>query len=727
MKKPEYYVSLDGRDSWSGSLAKPNRTGTDGPFATLERARRALREARKQDGLRNGAVVWLRGGVYHCKKPFRLDKQDSGMPGAPIEYRAYRREPVRLSGGVPVTGFCSWKGAILVADVSALGLTGDGATGMELFFRGRRMDLARWPNHDPADRFNGNWALINSVPKGTKRWTTFRYKGDRPKRWAHPERAQVHVFPKPDWKDFFFGIAKLDIKRREITVPEKSPYEFRPGRRFYVRNVLEELDQPGEWYLDPVEHKLYFWPLDPALKEGDVELSRLDVLVETRNAWHVTLRGLTLENCRADAAQVRGGTDVRFAGCVVRNTGGYGINFNDTTASGADGCDVYETGRGGIILRGGDRRTLTPGRNYARNCHVHHYARQLKCYQAGVAVAGVGNVIAHCEIHHAPHNGILLGGNEHIVEYNDIHHVAMEGSDSGAFYMGRDWSMQGNVLRYNLWHDIYGYGCQRVHESTTSVTYESPHAAWAVYLDDCASGTTVYGNIFYRVPMCAVVIGGGRDNVVENNIMIGSCPSVHIDARWDAYPHYGGIQQERLEAVNYKQPPYSTRYPNLLKVYDENPRFPMGNRIVRNIVAYADDDFFGFWEVIRRRGAAAVWELSNFHPESTQIDHNLIWHAGRPVRIDRNELKHPREVIPWRQWKREGFDAHSVLADPGFVNATRDDYRLKRSSPAWKLGFKPIPVDKIGCVKNAARASWPLARELEPVEHVPVKKRYRLT
>ena len=92
-----------------------------------------------------------------------------------------------------------------------------------------------------------------------------------------------------------------------------------------------------------------------------------------------------------------------------------------------------------------------------------------------------------------------------------------------------------------------------------------PHAAWAIYLDDCASGTTVLGNLFVRVPLGAVMIGGGRDNVVTNNVIVDSSPAVHLDARWDEYPHYYTYQKEELEAVNYTEPPYSTKYPRLCR------------------------------------------------------------------------------------------------------------------------------------------------------------------
>jgi len=737
-----FYVSPHGKDTWSGTAPRASTAGTDGPFATLERARRAIRDIKKSGALpARGVTVWLRGGTYYLGKTFNLTKRDSGTKESPIAYRGYRGEPVTLCGGVAVGGFERYRGKIMVADASAFlramsPANDKDAARPELFFKGRRMVLARWPNFDPDDMHGGKWAYIQSVPGKRPTRTRFRYLGDRPSRWANPGEAEVHVFPNFDWRDCIVGVKSIDTKKKEIRLAEKATYPFERGRRFYVQNVFEELDAPGEWYLDSKAGKLYFQPPED-IADGDVILSRLESIVSLKSASHVALRGLTIECCRGAAVVMRGCAASRVVGCVVRNTGrgagevwggagGYGVIIEDCTDSGVIGCDIYDTGCGGVILNGGDRKTLTPGRNVVENCHIHHYGRILKCYQAGVAIRGVGNRIRHCAIHHAPHNAILLAGNEHVIEYNRVHHVALEGADVGAFYMGRDWSMQGNVVRYNIWHDIYGYGCQHWDVTKGTVGYDAPHGAWGVYLDDCASGTTVFGNIFYRVPMAAVHVGGGRDNVIENNIIINACPALHLDARWDEYALWYTLQKERLEAMNYTKPPYSTRYPNLPKVYDVDPRLPMGNRIVRNIITYRDDNFRGFWAARKGKGIAILWELEDFHPESTEIDSNLVWHYRKPVRVDRNALREQGGVIDWRQWKASGFDTHSVIADPKFRNPAKDDYRLKAGSPAFKLGFKPIPVEKIGPYKSPLRASWPIKQPREPIIEGIIKKRISL-
>ncbi len=127
-------------------------------------------------------------------------------------------------------------------------------------------------------------------------------------------------------------------------------------------------------------------------------------------------------------------------------------------------------------------------------------------YAAGIHLSGVGNRVANNLIHDAPHSAVLYGGNEHVLELNEIHHVAQEPSDVGAFYTGRDWTTQGNLLRWNYIHDLGARGAV---------------GTMGIYLDDCDSGDSLVGNVFYRAGRVAF-IGGGRDNLVENNLMVES-------------------------------------------------------------------------------------------------------------------------------------------------------------------------------------------------------------
>ena len=315
--------------------------------------------------------------------------------------------------------------------------------------------------------------------------------------------------------------------------------------------------------------------------------------------------------------------------------------------NGVVACEVYQTGEGGISLSGGDRARLTPGGHYAENNHIHNFGRVVRTYRPGVGVSGVGQRVVHNVIHDGPHNAILLGGNEHLIEFNEIYDVCYETGDVGAFYMGRDWTARGTQIRHNYFHDIHGPGL---------------YGAMAVYLDDAASGTSVIGNIFYRSGRAAF-IGGGRDNQIENNIFVECDPSVHVDARglnWmRASVEENGVLRQRLAAMPYQRPPWSERYPQLLTLLDDQPGAPKGNVVERNIRVG------GKWLNVDK--AAAPW------------------------------------VSPTNNW---------VDREPGFVNAERLDFRLRKDAPARAIGFRDIPVDEIGLERRDWIEVGPVPRHL---------------
>ena len=651
------HVATNGDDSWSGRLAAPNRARTDGPFATLERARDEVRVLKSAGAPAGGATVLLRRGTYYLNQPFRLEAADSGTENAPVVYRSYPREKVRLSGGKVVTGFKpvtdpailgrldeAARGQVLQADLRAMGFTDYGEVqggGLELFFQDRPMMVARWPN----EGFTHIVDVVGGEPydiRGTvgDRIGKFTYEGDRPKRWVGEKNAWLHGYWFWDWSDQRHKVESVDTERRVISVvPPYHGYGYRKGQWFYAFNILAELDSPGEWYLDRESAILYFWP-PAAVEQGAAVVSMLPTLVTLEGTSHVTIRGLTLEATRGTALTIAGGTRNRIAGCTIRNLGGYAVSIVDGTENGVIGCDIYETGDGGISLVGGDRKTLTPAKHYAENNHIHHYGRWNRMYRPAIALRGVGNRAAHNLIHDAPHEGIDFSGNDHVMEFNEIHHVCTESNDAGAIYCGRDWSMRGTEVRYNFLHHISGFqdrGCV------------------GVYLDDMLCGIKIYGNVFYRVTRAAF-IGGGRDNIVENNIFVDCDPALHIDARALGWASYivPTTMKDNLLAMPYKQPLWSDRYPALVNILEDEPAAPKGNLVARNI----------FW--------GGKWDW--------------IEEAARPL---------------------TKFEDNMINEDPLFVDLARMNFQLRDDSPAYKQGFKRIPVEKIGLYEHELRASPP--------------------
>ena len=102
-----FHVSTDGNDSWSGTLSAPNPGGSDGPFATLMRARDAVRTLKTSGKFpkRGGVTVSLRAGTYPVTETLTLTADDSGTKASPVTWRTFPGEEARLIGGKVVSGF----------------------------------------------------------------------------------------------------------------------------------------------------------------------------------------------------------------------------------------------------------------------------------------------------------------------------------------------------------------------------------------------------------------------------------------------------------------------------------------------------------------------------------------------------------------------------------------------------------------------------------------------
>ncbi len=645
------HVAPGGDDAAAGTA--------EAPLAGIEGARDALRKLRGDGKLAGGAVVVLAAGRYERTKALTLGKGDGGTAEAPIVYRAADGAEVRISGGRVVTGFepvtdpaelkrlpPGSKGKVLRADLKAPGIAEYGRMSrrgfaepgrlahMELFYRDRPMTLSRWPNE--------GFARIASLPKG-KRARVFAYEGDRPKRWRDEPDAWVYGYWYHDWADTYMKVEAIDPAGKTLTVRAPAHrYGLRKGNRWHALNLLCELDSPGEFYVDREAGVLYFRP-PGELREGDCVVSIAPSLVEAEDASHVTFRGLTFEACRGTAVKVEGGRGVRVVGCTIRNTGKKGVVLVGRDHA-AVGCDIHDTGGGGIVLRGGDRKTLTPGNVTAENNHVHRYSRWCHTYRAAVSVGGCGNVVRHNLLHDGHHNAIQLGGNDHVIEFNEVHSVCWNTGDVGAFYMGRDWTARGTVIRHNFFHHISGPG---------------HHGAMGVYLDDQASGIRIVGNVFHKVTR-AVFLGGGCDNVVANNLFVACVPAVHLDNRgmgWQkkATDDPKGTLRTRFKAMPVTSELWRKRYPKLAGILDDDPGVPKRNRFVRNVC------IGGQWEHIHR---------GTRHLQT--IENNLT-------------------------------DADASLVDP-----PGGDFRVADAAAVQAIGFEPIPFEKIGLLRDRTRASWPV-------------------
>jgi parallel beta-helix repeat protein len=581
------YIAKNGNDSWSGRLESPAPSKADGPFATLGRARAEIRKIKEQTGLPPGGVqVELRAGTYYLGRSFDLNPLDSGSAGAPIVYRARKGEGVRLSGGVPVRKWTRVQDPavlsrlpaeaglhVLQADLRGSGVREFGSPsggGAELFFADRPMELARWPQTG----FVKIKDVVKEQPfdvRGEKgfRVGKFSYFGGRPSKWREEKDLWAHGYWFWDWAEERQKVESIDTDSATLSLAKPyHQYGYRAGQWYYVYNALSELDTPGEWYLERATGILYFWP--PALLSGNkAVVSRLESLVRATGVSHLCFEDLTLEATRGTAVTLKQSDQVTLKHLTVRNTGGWGVRVEGGKDCRIVGCTVSGTGEGGILVSGGARSTLTPALHSVENNTIFAFGRWQRINSPGIELSGVGSRIAHNHIFDAPHQAISFSGNNQVIEYNEINDVCQETNDAGAIYAGRDWTMRGNRVRSNYLHDIQG---------------RAGAGAIGVYLDDMFSGTEVVGNIFRHVAT-AILVGGGRDNLISGNVFTGCKLGIHLDSRglgWAA-PAVKGVMMERLREVPYRSALWKESYPALYPILQENPGAAQGNRVVNNL------------------------------------------------------------------------------------------------------------------------------------------------
>jgi len=549
----QLFISPSGNDKGNGTIEKP--------FATLEKARNAVRKL-LQSEKDISITVYFRGGTYVFKNSIVFDSLDAGTENHPISYSAYNNETVSFSGGIsldtksatPVTDQTVLdrfpavaKNKILQIDLKKAGISNYGTltphgfarpyqpAPMELFCNKKAMRLSRYPN----DTLIATGKVLDkgSIPRDgdfSHRGGKFQFSTDEPNRWENAKDIWISGFFKYGYADDAVQIADLDLKNKTITTKQETMYGFASGAKFhrwFAYNLLEEIDMPGEYYIDRASGILYFYPLDEELKTIEVSLLE-DPLVQLKNASFIHFSKLNFECSRGMGVYIEKGKENKIDNCVFRNLGILGVcigkgiepftelkhegdgepasgklgslsnhmykhtTFNREAGTGhiISNCEIYNTGAGGISLGGGNRLTLEKGNNQVVNCKIHDFTRLDRSYKCGVNIDGVGNIIRNCEIYNCPSSAIQLHGNDHLIEYNAIHHAVTDGDDMGAFYYGRDPSEQGNKVQYNFFHHI-----------------GNEHGRMSgVYHDDGACGMEVTGNIFYMAGSENALIGGGQ-------------------------------------------------------------------------------------------------------------------------------------------------------------------------------------------------------------------------
>lgn len=698
----ELYVSPTGNDAWSGLLPTPNKAKTDGPLASITAARDRIRTMKDLTAKRDGSwsttaisepiTVWLRGGRYEVSEPIILGPQDS----FPVTYAAYKREKPILDGGVRIHGWKTQKVNGRRAWVAELPEVAAGRWAFrQLFVDGRRAPRSRWPKQglftmesSPGMRVPAGW--------GNGGQTQFVAAEGQVRNFAHP--GDVEVVYLHFWIEERSNLASVDATKRMVTMarPSCSSLVASWGTKladYYYDNVLEELSEPGEWYLERATGKLYYLPLpgeDPekTLVYAPRCMQLLALVGEPDNnrfVEFVRFRGVTFRHTdwrhpSDDGAVMAGGSNkditpysrrhlrgnkaaapqaacdvpgvVLFEGarhcaledCTIEHIGWYGVEIGDACRGlRVVGNTIRDMGAGGVKINGAAARDMSPirvtGQHRITDNVITAGGRIFHSAVGVLAMNAFGLVISHNHIHDLFYTGVSVGwewgyhenvSRDNRVEKNHIHNIG-QGllSDMGGIYTLG--VQPGTVLRGNLIHDVRS----------------AHYGGWCIYPDEGSSHILVEHNVCYDADRQAFHQHYGRENVVRNNIFAFGNEAVAIYSR--AEPHKGFT-------------------------FVRNILIAEGKPIIRSQHPP---------EVERAR----MW-----------CDLNLVWDVcGEP----HYEVKGQRLTLD--EWRKLGHDPHSKVADPCCHDLGKRDFRLHPKSPAYAMGFEAIDLSDVGPRKPGNR------------------------
>lgn len=694
----DFYVSTEGSDEWSGKLLEPNEQGTDGPFATLDRAREAVRKLKKSQS--KNIVVHVRGGLYQLNKTIVFGLEDSAENNFTITYEAYSNETPIFSSGQEIKNWKKVTTNIPGLPEKAQGNIWEAKTSHRFF--------TLYDDEGMLPRAQSEGFITESKNSRNR----LHFPDDVFKNWSNMDEAEIKVRPHHAWIVNMLPVESFNAKEQTVTTSINATYAMntlhflKKEKNCWIENVIEELDKPGEWVLNSKTGRVYLWKRNnspivaPILNElirveGNVDF---DGPVDTP-VRNLVFRGLTFKHGKRyqltkedkglqhdwdmldknnAVLRLRGTENCVIEQCHFLHSGSGAIRVDlhgigNTISSN----HIEHMGGAGILLCGYGPGTKDVNKNNTvYNNNIHHVG-EVYWHSPGIFLWQSGdNKVANNLIHHTDYTAMILsgcmshffrkGGRElaktvrwqelehlpkeithkdalpylhtrnNIVENNEIHHAMLRLGDGNAIYIRG--AGENNMIKHNYIHDMVGETLMQA----------------AIRTDGGQTGTYISGNLIYNATSQGILTK--LDNKVENNIV------ANIIAPPRGY--YLSVREGPLTGASIKRNIfYSTS--KIGRFIDELPPGKAGG---------SED----------RRGRVLA------RVKDADTDYNIYFNKVNP--------EMGRALLEKNQ--KDGVDLKSKTLDPLFVDPEHGDFRFKPESPALKMGIKPFDMSKVGLRKN---------------------------